>query len=112
MSGPSNSIRKPSGLTATRCASTTPFYILMHTPCAACVKESEVGLYCKGKLVDKNLLESGNIVLLVEDKHSLLVVHRVNRTEGYRAVLVRNQNCIAGDAGSALVAVGEWLDVG
>jgi hypothetical protein len=69
-------------------------------------------LHCKGKLVDENLLESGNIVLLVEDKHSLLVVHRVNRTEGYRAVLVRNQNCIAGDAGSALVAVGEWLDVG
>ena len=43
------------------------FYILLHTPCAACVKESEVGLHCKGKLVDKNLLESGNIVLLVED---------------------------------------------
>lgn len=34
------------------------------------------------------------------------------RTEGYRAVLVRNQDGIAGDAGSALVAVGEWLDVG
>ena len=43
------------------------FYILRHTACAACVKESEVGLHCKGKLVDKNLLESGNIVLLVED---------------------------------------------
>ena len=41
--------------------------VLLHTPCAACVKESEVGLHCKGKLVDKNLLESGNIVLLVED---------------------------------------------
>jgi len=69
-------------------------------------------LHGKGKLIDENLLESGNIVLLVEDKHSLLVVHRVNRTEGYRAVLVRNQDGIAGDAGSALVAVGEWMDVG
>ena len=59
-----------------------------------CHAESEVGLHGKGKLIDENLLESGNIVLLVEDKHSL------------------NQNCIAGDAGSALVAVGEWLDVG
>lgn len=35
----------------------------------------EVGLYGKGKLIDEDLLESRDIVLLVEDEHGLLVVH-------------------------------------
>ena len=73
--------------------------------------ESEVGLDGKSELVDENLLESGDVVLLVEDKHSFLVIHGIDRTEGYRAVLVRDQDSVAGDAGSALVAVRECLDV-
>lgn len=76
-----------------------------------CPSESEVGLDGKSELVDENLLESGDVVLLVEDKHSFLVIHGIDRTEGYRAVLVRDQDSVAGDAGSALVAVRECLDV-
>ena len=74
--------------------------------------ESEVGLDREGELVNENLLECRNIVLLIEDKHSLLVVHGINRTEGYRAVLVRDQDCVAGNAGRTLVSIGECLDVG
>ena len=44
--------------------------------------ESEVGLDGKSELVDENLLESGDVVLLVEDKHSFLVIHGIDRTEG------------------------------
>ena len=77
-----------------------------------CLTESEICLNSEGELVYEDLLKSREVVLLIEDKHSLLIVHWIYRTEGYRAVLVRNQDGIAGDAGSALVAVGEWLDVG
>ena len=35
----------------------------------------EVGLHGKGKLIDEDLLESRDVVLLVEDEHGLLVVH-------------------------------------
>ena len=59
----------------------------------------------KVKLVDENLLEGIQIVLLVEDKHCLLVVDGVNRTETQRTVAVGYQNGIAGNAGRALVAV-------
>ena len=38
----------------------------------------EVLPYRKLKLIDEDLLESIKVVLLIEDKHGLLVVNRVN----------------------------------
>ena len=35
----------------------------------------KVGLNGESKLVDEYLLESGDVVLLIEDEHGLLVVH-------------------------------------
>ena len=72
---------------------------------------SEIRLYRKDELVDKDLLESRDIVLLIEDKHSLLVVYGVHGPEGDRTVPIGDENSIAGDTGCALVAIGERLDV-
>ena len=76
-----------------------------------CPSESEVGLDGKGELANENLLESGDVVLFIEDKHSFLVIREINRTKGYGTILIRNQDSAAGDASYALVAVGEYLDV-
>ena len=38
----------------------------------------EIFPYCKFKLIDEYLLESIKVVLLIEDKHGLFVVNRVN----------------------------------
>ena len=46
--------------------------------------QSKILPHGKVKLVDEYLLEGIQIVLLVEDKHGLLVVDRVNRTETQR----------------------------
>ena len=37
-----------------------------------CLTKSEIGLYCEGELVDEDLLESGYVVLLIEDEHGFL----------------------------------------
>jgi hypothetical protein len=46
--------------------------------------------YCKLKLVDEDLLEGIEIVLLVENKHSLFVVDRIDRAEAQWAIAVSN----------------------
>ena len=50
--------------------------------------ELKVLSYRKLKLVDEDLLESIEIVLLVEYKHRLLVVDRINRAEAQRTIAV------------------------
>ena len=67
--------------------------------------------YCKLKLVDEDLLEGIEIVLLVENEHSLLVVNGINRAETQRTIAVGNQYGVAGDASRALVAIRKCLDI-
>ena len=69
------------------------------------VAQSEISPNGKGELFNEDLLESGDIVLLVEDEHGFFVIHGVNCTEGNRAIIVRNQDGIAGNACSPFVAV-------
>ena len=73
--------------------------------------QSKILPHGKVKLVDEYLLEGIQTVLLVEDKHCLLVVDGVNRTETQRTVAVGYQNGVAGDAGRAFVAVRKCLDI-
>ena len=67
--------------------------------------------YGKFKLFDEYFLESIKVVLLVKDKHGLLVINRVNRTETQWTITIGYQDGIAGDAGCALVAIRESLDI-
>lgn len=72
----------------------------------------EISLNSEGKLVNEDFLESGNIILLVENKHGLLVIHGIHRTEGNRAVAVGYEDSVAGNACGALVSIGKSLYVG
>ena len=67
--------------------------------------------YRELELVDENLFEGIDIVLLVEDKHGLLVIDRINRAETQRTVAVRNQDGIAGNASRTFVTIRECLDI-
>ena len=68
-------------------------------------EKSEILSHSKLKLVDKYLLEGTKVVLLIENKHSLLVVDRIDRAETQRTITICYQDGIAGDASRALVAV-------
>ena len=87
------------------------FYTLFNKTCyfstglVELSSQSKILPHGKVKLVDEYLLEGIQTVLLVEDKHCLLVVDGVNRTETQRTVAVGYQNGVAGDAGRAFVAV-------
>ena len=63
----------------------------------------------KLKLVDEDLLKGMEAVLLVEDEHGFLVVYGIDRTETQRTITIGYEHGIGGDAGRALVAVGESL---
>ena len=67
----------------------------------------KVGLNGESKLVDEYLLESRDVVLLTEDEHGLLIVHGIHCTEGDGAILVGDEDGIAGDAGYGLFYVPE-----
>ena len=72
----------------------------------------KIGLHRKAELVDENLLEGREVVLLIEQEHRLLVVDAPDRAERDGAIAVGYQYGIARDAGNALVAVVECLNVG
>ena len=65
--------------------------------------------YCKLKLVDEDLLEGIEIVLLVENEHSLLVVNGINRAETQRTIAIGYQDGITGNAGRSLITIRECL---
>ena len=44
-------------------------------------KPLEILSYSKLKLINENLLEGIEVVLLLEDKHRLLIVNRIDRAE-------------------------------
>ena len=80
-------------------------------PCQPVWFGLEIGLDSETELIDEYLLEGIKVVLLIEDKHRLLIVDRINRAETQRAVSIGYQNGIAGDTGCALVAIGECLNI-
>ena len=57
------------------------YHGLPELACFRLQTESKVGLYGEGELVYEDLLESGDVVLLVKDEHGFLVIYRINRTE-------------------------------
>lgn len=48
----------------------------------------EVGFDGKEELVDEDTFEGGDIVLLIKHQHRLLIVNRINCSEGYGTVAV------------------------
>ena len=73
--------------------------------------DAKILSYGELKLVDEDLLEGIEIILLVENKHRVLVVKWIDRAKAQRAIAVGNQYGIAGDAGCAFVAIGECLNI-
>ena len=48
----------------------------------------KIRLHCKQELLDKDFLESSDVILFVEHEHSLLIVDGVNGSERNRAIAI------------------------
>ena len=60
------------------------FYNTKHKVCFF----QKIRLHSKQELLDKNILESSDVILFVEHEHSLLVVDGVNGSERNRAIAI------------------------
>ena len=60
------------------------FYDTKHKVCFSL----KIRLHCKQELLDKDFLESSDVILFVEHEHSLLVVYGVNGSERNRAIAI------------------------
>lgn len=71
----------------------------------------EVGFDGEEELVNEDAFKGGDVVLLIEHQHSLLIVNGIYGAERNGAVAIGNQNAVADDAGRALVAISESLNI-
>ena len=60
------------------------FYNTKHKVCFSL----KIRLHCKQELLDKDFLESSDVILFVEHEHSLLIVDGVNGSERNRAITI------------------------
>ena len=72
---------------------------------------SEICIHRELELLHKYLLESRNIILLIENKHGFLVIDRLHTAERQRAISMCNQHRIGADAGHTLIAIHKSLDI-
>ena len=48
----------------------------------------KIRLHCKQELLDKDFLESSDVILFIKHKHSLLIVDGINGSERNRAIAI------------------------